>query len=170
LFFRLFLPFYLFLVVTKMIVVAPKIIGVAPKMIGVVPKTIGVVPKMIGVAPKMIGVVPKTIGVVPKMIGVAPKMIGDVPKMFLGAPKMIGELSSYFFVHVCPLLVYVPAPPARYLARKSPSPSNAVPLKLLEGIAPLNVTLARLAQPPNAIVEMKVTPLPIVTLLRLTHL
>ena len=69
-------------------------------------------------------------------------------------------------------LVYVPMPPARYLARKSPGNAGWKPEEplaiLAEEILPSNFTLVRLLVS-KAPIPMLVTPGPIVTLVRLVQ-
>jgi hypothetical protein len=76
-------------------------------------------------------------------------------------PSLAGNTtygSSWFvydFVHLPLLLVYVPMPSARYLARKSPE--KAVELNLAEAMLPSNVTLAIAVHRSKAILSMLVT-------------
>jgi len=86
----------------------------------------------------------------------------------LGRYVILLILCSYFFVHVEPLFVYVPSPPALYLVSKSlPSGNSVTPNTVF---APPKVTLLRVLQFVKAVLPISLTPLPIVTLLIKTHL
>ena len=98
-----------------------------------------------------------------------------------------GEHEIGLVLAVCPLLapydcfvqvllltlgrVYVPGPPscAKYILRNSSvGKLNTLSPKRSKLIVPRKVTLVRL-QPPNATLPIEVTPLPMVTLVRLKH-
>jgi hypothetical protein len=67
------------------------------------------------------------------------------------------------------VVVYVPMPPARYLACKSPR-NELEDEKLSALIVPSKVTLARFQQAMNAESPIDVTPSGIITLARFQHL
>jgi len=89
-----------------------------------------------------------------------------------GALAITVRCNVYDLAHLLPVLVYVPMPSAKYLARKSPAKTGRLLLSANPSgeIIPSNVTLASSAHLLKASLPMLVTLFGIVTLVRLLQL